>query len=113
MKKGVKRGRTPGQPPLRAQRCSDEEGSETELHILSQRFDVLSDTLMKKGVKHAGLDDEQLAAVLSDALMKRGVKRRTRPCSRRGTGAQRCPDEEGSETDTCRFVSKSRCSAMP
>src|ERR1051326_1040144 len=59
---------------------------------------VLSDALIKKGVKllQAGLD--QGGPVLSDALIKKGVKRPPRPACHSQLRAERCPDQEGSET---------------
>src|ERR1051326_323862 len=56
---------------------------------------------MKKGVKQNRSRAFRPTLVLSDALMKKGVKHPrggvvVPPC------AQRCPDEEGSETDSHR-----------
>src|ERR1051326_4517697 len=65
--------------PFRAQRCLDEEGSETANPAPPPIRDVLSTALMKKGVKPEQLVDLVCGVVLSTALMKQGVKQQIQP----------------------------------
>src|ERR1051326_716633 len=76
-------------------------------------IEVLSDALMKKGVKQHGLAFQEPDKVLSDALMKKGVKRKREREGERLERAHRYPDEEGSETKSVAgvppYVGAQRC----
>src|ERR1051326_3597040 len=113
MKKGVKRRARRDSRPCRAQRCPDEEGSETvqiQVNLAGLRAQRCPD---EEGSETCRADGAAAPSVLSDALMKKGVKLSAFSVCDVLMSAQRCPDEEGSETRPFLTLPPKKCSAMP
>ena len=113
MKKGVKRRPALLVAPFGAQRCPDEQGSETLGELYVHRVLCAQRCPDEEGSETALAARSRPRDVLSDALMKKGVKRRAGRSFVHSLGAQRCPDEEGSETEPCcgagRRIRAQRC----